>query len=674
MTVEAFDAERHHVGLGEDASSLSGFVTVGPIAKERATALFEKPSNVGSVEDLIGTRTHSVWTQDDFSGGEFQLDWSDPAMFSECVGMLPNQLGRSLLSVRPIQPWNLNDTGASLDPISADVIDNALFVIYNTLTPQGRVLRYALSNGALSSEVISSTHLPSGKSVTAVAWNTTSGRVWIGSDEPEINTFLWVQGNTSGNRLVHKVRYKAPTYSADPVTRINGIHLFGALKFITTRHGDGFMDDNRVWIHVSGQGDTTKWKQVGTLPGDYITSVTYNNAVYFLTRKGDSRTQLSMSQGDQVFPVLDFPYAFRGLAMVEYAGRLYISGVGYDLEGNPDHGELYEVNGTSLRLVRTWASEVDRPDPDTEQAAMGGIEWVAKRAVPPPEGDPGDRPKTRKRTFTHMAALAVAEGLLWMPDSSYSGLEAYDATTDGFFGGPRVSSGNDTDLEFTHLIPVGQTIFGWASHRTLNSKQGIYRTGKHGDAPGPYESTLTTSDFHPEPARSKQWSRVTVHHRGTAPVALLYSTDGGDTFTYVDADREDVFGYRRETSFDLSALTESRLIRLRFQFQMEGTAGEPVSELIAFSLSFLVRGESKRRWTLTVNASSEVADLENGMLEQSAAEVKDRLWALAATDGTLTYRDTDGTDYSILVSNIQQSQPVVTVDKEAYVSLTLMEV
>lgn len=706
MAIQDYDAAVHHVGLGVDADNLKGLVTVGPHSKQLAAPVFEKPSDIGT-DDLIGSRNHSVWTQRDYTGGEFQDDWGDPAMFAECVMMLPNPLGKSLQTCRPMNATVTGDAIADTIPVSMEVVDGALFVVFNNDTPRGRVYRYNLNDlGNPESENVSLSFLPSGKQITAAAWNQSAESLLLGSDEPEIHSFTWDDTAAAGSRLVHKNNLGIPD-SGDPITHVSGLHVFGKMRLAATAHGGGTYDDNRLWIYVSGTGTNANWSKVGVLPGQFVDSVTYNNAVYILTRSGNARTQLSMTQGDQIFPVLDLPYAFRGWSMCEYAGRLYIAGVGMDINGNRDYGELYEVSGTSLRLVRTWAGEISKPDPldvDNDNngilvsgtgswpttvtypsgpidAAKGDTGVIVSGGITPPSHPPvyggptpsgNKHPHHRKMKMSHMRALVVADGLLWMPDSSWTGLEAYDATTDAFYGGARSRDGNDTDIEFTRLVSFNGAIIAWASSSD-RTKQGLYVTEGRVDADA-YYPYITTSDFSPEPSRDKVWSRCTILCKGSGTPFLDYSYDGGQYWFRLDADYAENIGYRSEVSWDLSGVPPSRSLRLRFTFGMPGFATEQPAELIAHSVSFLVRGDQKKRWTFTVNAAVGVGDIADDLYQQTPADVINHVWSMMNTDLPVLYRDVDGNDYTVLVSDVSENHPAIDEDGEAYLPVTLIEV
>ncbi len=656
MTIAAYDSDKHHVGLGVDSDTLKGLVLVGPYLRGNAAPVFDKPSDIGT-DDLTGARSMSRWTQNDYSGGEFQEDWGDVGMFSECLSMLPNQLSRSIRTTLPLKLARGNDFGAGIDLIRMDTVDGFIYACVNTEDPSPNVVRLNPSSPSGAGMETELADCCSGSSlINAAAWNLSSSRLWIGSTVGDLAINEWVQANVAGSRLVVTNTLGTPGADlTDPTVSITGIHIFGTMKFVVTGHGGGSDDNNRVWLYESGTGADTKWAPVGILPGAYVTSVTYNNAVYILTRSGDSRTQLSMTQGDQVFPVLDLPYFFHGQSMVEYAGRLYIGGVGLDLEGNVHHGELFEVNGTSLRLVRTFAPEYVRPDPAAQF----------------------DGP--RIRTMRHFKALQVAEGLLWMPDSSDTGLEVYDATTDSFYGGPRLRTGDDANLEFTHIISFGDSLYLWGVTSSATTT-GWYRNEKVSDAGGAYTATLVTSDFHPEPASEKVWGQFATFSRNFAP-ALEVSVDGGSTWTSVTPESTTSQGIRRERHWSLEGIAQSRSIRFKLTFSLLGVDDEPAAELVSHSLSFLVKGDPKRRWTFQVNAANKaqarlqaVGGPGPVLVEQIPADVSGLLWGFLDGSDNLVLRDVDGTDYAVVVTDVQEQLAKITPDCESFISVTVLEV
>ena len=321
MAVPAFDPAFHHIGLGVDAASLKGYYVVGAYSKQLANPVFSKPSDIGT-EDLVGMRSLSNWTQDDYSGGEFQQDWADVAMFADCVGMLPDQLTRRLRTIRPLDQFLTSETQADITPLSFETIAGFLFMVFNNTNPDGRVFRYNPANPSSSpqKETVSTTYLTAGSLLTAATWNHSVNRLFLGSNDfsskHAIHAYDWDSTAGAGSRMIHFRDYGSPPNR----TRVTGLHIFGLLKFAITENNSGSFglddDNSKVFLYVSGTGANAKWTSVGTLPGTFVKAVTYNNAVYMLSRNSTQRSFLSMTQGSQVFPVVEIPYAFRAQDMV----------------------------------------------------------------------------------------------------------------------------------------------------------------------------------------------------------------------------------------------------------------------------------------------------------------------------------------------------------------------
>ena len=69
MTLPVYDAAKHHIGIGDDAATLKGFL-VSTMTKRSAYPSIEKARDVGT-DDLLGVGRHNYWSQSDYSGGEF---------------------------------------------------------------------------------------------------------------------------------------------------------------------------------------------------------------------------------------------------------------------------------------------------------------------------------------------------------------------------------------------------------------------------------------------------------------------------------------------------------------------------------------------------------------------------------------------------------------------------
>jgi len=654
MALPEYDPQRHHFGIGVDADTLKGFLTQGTLTKRLASQPFDRASNVGS-DELISSERFSVWTQSDYTGGEFFYDWSDEAGFAHCVGMMPNQLGSSLMTTRPIE---LVEGGHSQDtdqrPFIMDTYDGKLWVLFVNSSNLLKILRYTNLDNSEPDVDDDQIDLPGSRNASAAAFNFNTDRLWVGTTEastgtaaekaPRVYTYVWHPDAVRPSRLfTQKTELRGPVVAADPATKVCGIQLFSPLKLIVTRHGTND-DDDRVWAHISGTGDSTKWDLVGVLPGRYVKSCVYQGSVYIMTRSLlDNQTQLSSTQGDMIHPIVNFPYYFRGESMIEYAGRLFVAGVGLDLGGNETHGELYEVSGTSLRLVRTFKPESVIRTPRTQ--------------------------------MKHMKALAVAEGVLWMPDAN-GGTEIYDAVSDGLFGGPELQAGGSvfSTPEFCGAVPFGDSVFFWGQS-TSSGYTGLYRTRRWSEAPGEYTCYVETSDFDIHPGRKKIWGECVVHTREIAPT-LEASVDSGDTWTEIASTSEsEINGHRYETVFDLSTLDSSRSLRLRFTFTHSGTAGEYPAEILSHSVSFLLRNSGLRQWSLTVPAVEQATtwdDTEDQ--DYDPEEVREQFWDWATEGTILVLQEDNGEQARVVITNLEDRRPAVTIEGESFLSLSLAEV
>ena len=688
MTLPAYDSDLHHIGLGEDGNNLTGFLIVGGYTKRGVGDPFQRASNVGT-DELISSERQSIWTQSDYTGGEFFHQWSDEAGFSECAFLVPNQLGTGLRTSRPLDPLWVSGAQAGARLLFMDVIDGALYAIFVNASNLCKLVRFTNLNSFSPNVKIDTIDLPSAKIPRSAAFNYNRNQLWLGTSVPDVRIYNLDKTIVDPAKMFTITRtITAPKVTSDPVTAVVGVHLMSPLKLIFTRHGSGD-DDDRCWNHIKGNN----WDPVGLLPGQFVDSVTYNNAVYILSRANGNQTQVSMTQGDEIFPVTDIPYYFKGESMVQYAGRLYILGTGQDLNGGPIVGEMYEVTGTSLRLVRTFLPENQRPN---------------------------------GKAMRHMKCAAVAEGVLWMPDSSTTGLEVYDAVTDSFYGGSSPTGGRDPEIEFTGMCSAGTSIFAWSSGLSAG-KTGLYRTYTANEDSPPYTPYLITSDFDVEPGREKLWGEVVVRSR-EQPVNLAVSLDNGDSWVDVGADPNlsTQQGFIFEQVFDISGLPSSRSIKLSFSFDMSGLgftqdqiisnpvpnqpptwhpvrgggslSGVPVpppaprdrrpvigivipghdgefpAEILSHSLSFLTKSSGKKQWSFAINAAEFVEQFNDETATQSPTEIASQVWEWSNNGTALTFKDLDQTYYTVVISQIAESQPQVVQGHEAFFNIQLTEI
>src|ERR1044072_5686715 len=318
MALPEYDPQRHHFGIGVDADTLKGFMPQGTLTKRLASQPFDRASNVGT-DELISSERFSVWTQSDYTGGEFFYDWSDEAGFAHCVGMMPNQLGSSLMTTRPIE---MVEGGHAQDvdqrPFVMDTYDGKLWVVFVNSSNLLKILRYQNLDNNEPDVDDDQIDLPGSRNASAAAFNFNTDKLWVGTTEastgtaaqkaPRVYTYEWHPDAVRPSRLfTQRTEIRGPVVAADPATKIVGIQLFSPLKLIVTRHGTND-DDDRVWAHISGNGDNAKWDLVGILPGRYVKSCVYQGSVYIMTQSLlDNQTQLCSTQGDMIHPIVNFP-------------------------------------------------------------------------------------------------------------------------------------------------------------------------------------------------------------------------------------------------------------------------------------------------------------------------------------------------------------------------------
>ncbi len=663
MALPSFDSEVHHVGLGLDPENLKGLYLFGTRTKQLSAPPFEKATTIGD-EALVSNERFSTWTQNDYSGGEFFYDFTDEAGFRECDHFSPNLMGKSLVSVRPIVPAKV---GFDVDwlrpiPLLMTQIEGKLFVVWikddtrwegkwdSTTVVANNLVKLSRFSGlgtagpvAFQSDTID---LPQNKTALCAALTKGEGQLWLGTTVPDVRRYqINPDANDPSDMFTFKDLLNPPTISPDPVARVVGIFLMEPLRLVAFRRNNVGFDVLRSYI--TGTGANAEWADVGRLPGRWIQGIQYNGACYIMTRSsGGTQTQISMTQGEIITPIVSFPYQFKGERMVEYAGRLYVAGTGVDLDGLPASGEIHEISGTSTRLVRTFKPEYERAD--------------------------------GHRVLGRMRCAGVDEGLLWVPNNEQSGVELYDAVTDAFYGGPQLLGGPDPLIEFVDMLPMGHTMYLWAQATettgAAKEKQGLYRVSPRSKASGGYSPSMTTSSFAISPGRQKIWGEVVSLSRYRAP-GLEVSTDGAATWVSVEASSSsEEFGRVFETVFELSAIPNSRTIHLRFTFDQAGTANENIVELISHSLSFLVKGDSRKQWSFSVPAVLNPEGMDEEMHDQEPTDVTDQLWDWFEAGQQLVYKDTNGRNYTVIISNLRENQLQVTADNEAHLLVTLLEV
>jgi hypothetical protein len=406
-------------------------------------------------------------------------------------------------------------------------------------------------------------------------------------------------------------------------------------------------DGNRLYtlsIPASKSGSPV-WTQNTRLPGPWKDYAVYNGVVYVLCADGFNNTSIFTFDGANVVPVTDFPYNFEGTCIQVYAGRVYVGGAGRDFAGNRSYAELYEVTGSSLRLVRTFTAECRDGGEDT----------------------PFDE-------STEILAMGVHEGLLYMGFKGY-GLVAYDVVTDSLYGGSEFNPAV-AGASIWKMLTTNQSLNLWVD-AVSPPDRGFYRTAAIGETVPPYQGVLVTSDFGPQPATEKRWSELRVVSR-YGDVGVEYSTDGGVTYTTLTGEQVTEGSYR-QNNVDLSALPVSKRIRFRFTMQRSEDS-DSYTELVGFTLGFLFLSTGKRTWSFSVNATARVQGKDAQTEVQDPAAIFDTLQGWATDRTPLVYTDVDGEARTVNITRFEDFKPVVglpldsEIGLEGFYALTLTEV
>jgi hypothetical protein len=463
VTLPTFDADLHHVGLGEAGETQYGFTLQGAYRKSLQNR--PTPQEYGGSNDLLSSPILSRWTQDDFSGGSFRKIWgADSAMFALSSGMFPR---RQDVTARTVPPIAAVEAGYAQGPLTnRDLIavGTYLYVFDTALRRFDTTSENFDVTTALASACRAVCYEP-GERVFYVLVGT-DGALYRYTEAGVAHTTASYANGTGGTAIINHI--------IDLGTYLVGIDSESYVWSIA-------LNTNRATAPV--------WTRVGRLTGSTIAVMVYNGQVYVLTGGGLGRAKLSSFDGTNILPILEWPYNFTPVSMTVYGGKIYVAGNVESASGVASYAQLYEVTGSSLRLVRSF--EDDLP------------------------------------ANTTAGALEVVDGILLMAAKGW-GLIGYDLTSDSLWGAHRFSDGLSS-LSVQQIAASRDRLYLYGdAGGALTS--GLYRAALSGQTVAQYSCYLETSDFGPEPARLKRWSQVHVQSKGGAPT-VEYSTDGGETFT-----------------------------------------------------------------------------------------------------------------------------------------------
>lgn len=644
-----FDVEQHHVGLGPADDSLLGFLLTG--GYDLRLQEFGAPTEFGSGDDLTGAPSLSRWNQDDFTGGIYQQTWGhDPKMIADSLNVVPAQFDRSLRTCPPLFQWHAENIAGRI-PIYTFAYGNCLYAVF---TDRVRAIRVP---DKFRFDYVPPKNFANDTEINCAHFDRNTATLYLGTYREE-SPGLWS----------HLVRAIKPSITQPPAAATFTVDSNKGDWSITT--GDDW-DVRLFGFHTTAPGPhlvatgtalylcekkpgviSPTQTRIGRLPGPWKGAVSHDGMTYILC--GDlavRRGQVVAFDGQKLLPVCEFPYNFTPETIEAYGGRVYVGGSGNDINDVARYGELYEITGASLRLVRTFAP----------QARSNGLS--------------PSRPKS-------IRSLGVYEGLLYFGDTGRC-LVGYDVQNDAFFGGPLLAEPNGVS-EVRGIVSRGEVLYAYVVHPLNQAADGWQRIAQNGDLAAGYDGKVVTSDFAAEPGRQKRWSKVVVMTRNGGCV-LDYSLDsgfpGGDTFVSGLPSTQVVRGGATFTTFDLSGVPISEQIRFRIKMLM-GVNVTSYTELVAFSCSFAFLDSGKWSWGFTINGAEAVERDDRSTEKQDVKALEGQLRQWARQKTPLRYRDLDGSTYNVQIVSFSGTRPVVgprIIDgddfgREAFYHLTLLEV
>jgi hypothetical protein len=658
-----FDPRRHHIGLGVpavlDGSALAGFLLAGARRKTYRRDLSDELQGVHyGADSLFNQPGVSSWTMDDFSGGGWQQVWGkDPAMFASCASMLPSQFDRSLRTVPPLTERAVAGAGGGVysgKPLCTYVASGGGSTWVCVLFPD-RIYKFAVgTTGGTETMVVLGdgglvpyTHAYFDRRIgkLVVAYPPIPGGCGLGVMDP-------FNGNIVGGSTTE------PSELPMSPTGIDG-------------DGDRLVVASGDVIYTAQSGNLDSdipadWTRIGRLPAPWVASTWMGQQLYILCGSGDGPGSLVAFDGVQVLPICEFPFNFVPASVCAYAGRVYVGGSGVDVAGGASYAELYEVTGSSVRLVKTFAPE-----------------FRSDRYAGP----------------TSIRAMCVHEGLLLFGQDGV-GLVAYDVTTDSLYGAQTFNkSGSHVGREVHGLVSSHSRVFAWVPQSGAPADNAFWGGVVEGDAAPPlsYSGEVVTSEFGPELDRLKKWEEFRLLTRGDSDVPTVeISTDGGATWTAASLSSTDVSGIGSLRTFDLGSVV-SHSVKFRIRLPRTSSPAASFAELVAFSTKFQLvdsaylhaDGTEKLAWSITILGADEVETADGGSYRQDLEAIRDQLWAWALARSELSFEDVDGSVYGVKIDSLSETEPVVLprpdtsggpapsgvgAGREAFYALTLIEV
>lgn len=659
MAPPTYNSAKHHIGLLESGTTY-GFMIEGGYRKSMQRESLGA-QEYGGQTDLIGRMPSiSRWTQDAFEGGMGQFVWgADDAMFAECQGFMSSPSARSIQTLPPMHKKTTIDPAAQANDPSQPIKPRGMFMVAGDIYVcfQHDVVRHQIVSGTNTWQSSFSSIMDTDGTQTIVrgCYDPGDDAIWLltkDSSGSTLPSFIRLERDLSESTIC-ELGGPAGTEGQQPrnFTMIDG----NILVQIDRKFYYGDVPDN------ADSGSTITWTKVGRIPGKWVDSTTYQGVVYILTNDNPSSPSYGSAiyswDGTALLPVVRLPFNFYGKCILDYAGRFFIGGTGTDVNGNETYAELYEVTGGSVRLVKSFSP------------------WARQKDVA------GQWP-------TSIEDMVVFEGCLWWFARGL-GIYSYDITSDGVFGAARLFDPAQTQLN-GYAATSGRGRMWWYCYDGANptTQTGIYRIGQgNGSGGGEYStaqtSTFTTSDFAPEIAVKKRWGVYKTLSKYKAATKLEYSLNGGSSWTDLGAPTVDTLGYRYISTWDLSGVTPSHMIRIRISYQ--STDYDFFIEHLATTMSFSMGDTGKKSWRVSVINAIEVETLDAEYSEattqvQDITDVPTTLWTWAQAQTALTFTDVDGATYKVSIQGIDEVHPVMGPEisgearPESLVHLDIVEV
>jgi hypothetical protein len=649
MALPAFNNTKHSIGLGDESENVLGFM-VSPGSYRRGV------QERGSQLITIGTRLLqdgkvSQWSQFDFSGGEYQEYFDDEKMYHWSDQLKPSDRGRKALQVTQAMEWCVSNIEGNIDlnglgdpygsmTMVVDVISygNILYV----LCSDGKLFKFTIDDG-LGMPVFddSSATVAAGKTASALAYNPNTDHLIVGFtdghvEEIEAVTLAHVRAWHWDNAA--KTHTYMPTGWTRACTRIT---IYSSYVVVGMGDRTFYYSATDVTTTEDGDGHCTScaWTYIGSTFGQVQAFVEHQGLLLALTCYGQTQSYIySTSLTANLALWMKIPYIFYAQCITSYAGRVYVGGSG-GAGSAESWGEIYEIDGSSFRLLKSYRDLLQREGYPT--FSIGGV-----------------------------VNFTVYEGGLYFANGTRNALECYDFIGDAFFTVGKLPDDAGTYPVMTYVSNVGGALV------CLTTPDGGMFAVAATHSLGTAMPTFEASEYKVEPLLLKKWVTAQVYSYNSAWIVEV-SSDGG-AWTEVPSLGAEVVASERVEAFDLSNIVPSHGLRMRVTLDPTSiTVDSPcLHELEGVALGFIIVPPRLLQWNMSIQAMQNSEELD-GDVDQvtDPDEIISQLWSWFTNVDTLTYIDRDGVSRNVLITAIQETEPQMLGDtnREAFLTVTLSE-